>query len=59
MSDKGRKLGLARYMVRALKRWWLATPSERKEFARERRLACDKAGTRCASMAKRWQAHRA
>jgi hypothetical protein len=56
MSDKG-KFGLVRYMVRALMRWWLATPFERKEFARERRLACTKAGTACASMVKRWQAH--
>jgi hypothetical protein len=38
MSDKDKKLGLRRYLVRALKRWWLATPFERADFARERRV---------------------
>ena len=58
MSHKDKKLGLRRYLVRALKRWWLATPFERVEFSRERRLACVNAGTSCASIVKRWQAHR-
>ena len=55
MNNKKKTLGLARYMVRALKRWWLATPFERTEFARGRRLACAKAGTACASMVMRWK----
>jgi hypothetical protein len=58
MSDKDRTLGPRRYLVRALNRWWLATPFERAEFSRERRLACVSAGTACASIVKKWQAHR-
>jgi hypothetical protein len=55
MSNKDKKLSLRRYLVRALKRWWLATPFERADFSKERRLACVNAGTACASIVKRWQ----
>jgi hypothetical protein len=58
MRDKDKQLGLTRYLVRALKRWWLATPFERADFSRERSLACVNAGTACASLVKRWQANR-
>ena len=58
MSDKDKKLDLRGYLVRALKRWWLATPFERAAFARERRLDCVNVGTACAWIVKGWQPRR-